>query len=109
MGKAELIKLAEKYQAKADTDYQNYQETGARRYESSWRRNEDMAEAFRMAADAADEHQAYTAMRVDMANFARDAMKASHATGEEREKMVKSMIDGLVSSANSRNNMEGTQ
>ena len=28
MSKEELMKLAEKYQAKADADFQNYQETG---------------------------------------------------------------------------------
>lgn len=59
MSKKELMKLADSFQKKADTAFQNYQETGASRYDSAFRRNEDIAAALRAAAEAADEHNAY--------------------------------------------------
>lgn len=98
MTKAELEKLAEKYQAKADADYRNYQETGITRYGTSYRRNEDMADAFRMAAAAADEHNAYIAMKGQMANFSWRAKMASTAeTEEKRNELMEAMVRDLVS------------
>ena len=44
MSKKELMKLADSFQKKADTAFQNYQETGASRYDSAFRRNEDIAD-----------------------------------------------------------------
>ena len=97
MSKEELMKLADKYQAKADTDFQNYQETGASRYGSSFRRNEDMAEALRMAAWAADEHHAYISMKADIANFARRARAlTTGGTAERRDELTQSLINDLV-------------
>ena len=52
MDKEKLMELAERYQHKADTAFQNYQETGITRYDTARRNNEDMAEALRMAASA---------------------------------------------------------
>lgn len=97
MSKEELMKLADKYQAKADADFQNYHETGASRYGSSCRRNEDMAEALRMAAMATDEHHAYISMKADIANFARRAKAASTGgTAERRDELVQSLVNDLV-------------
>lgn len=97
MSREELIKLADKYQEKADTAFQNYQETGAGRYGSSCRRNEDMAEALKMAAGAADEHRAYISMKVDMANFTRRAKAASTSgTAERRDELMRSLVLDLV-------------
>ena len=45
MDKKKLMELAERYQRKADTAFQNYQETGITRYDTARRNNEDMAEA----------------------------------------------------------------
>lgn len=45
MDKKKLMELAERYQHKADTAFQNYQETGITRYDTARRNNEDMAEA----------------------------------------------------------------
>lgn len=98
MTKAELEKLAEKHQAKADADYLNYQETGITRYNASRRKNEDMADAFRMAAATADEHHAYIAMKGQMANFVWRAKMASDAeTEEERDELVEAILRDLVS------------
>ena len=56
MDKKKLMELAERYQHKADTAFQNYQETGITRYDTTRRNNEDMAEALRMAASAKEDH-----------------------------------------------------
>ena len=47
MDKKKLMELAERYQCKADTAFQNYQETGITRYDTARRNNEDMAEALK--------------------------------------------------------------
>lgn len=98
MTKEELEKLAEKHQAKADADFQNYQETGITRYATSSRKNEDMADAFRMAAAAADEHNAYIAMKGQMANFVwRSKMASAAETEEKRDELVEALLRDLVS------------
>lgn len=98
MSKEELMKLAEKYQAKADADFQNYQETGMSRYGSSYRRNEELADALRMAAGAADEHHAHISMKAQMANFAWRAKAASVAeTEEKRSELTEALVRELVS------------
>jgi hypothetical protein len=50
MSKAGLEVLAEKYEAKAERSYQNYQETGISRYDRERRNAEELAAAMRMAA-----------------------------------------------------------
>lgn len=75
MSKKELMKLADSFQKKADTAFQNYQETGASRYDSAFRRNEDIAAALRAAAEAADEHNAYINLKMEMSNFASRARR----------------------------------
>lgn len=56
MTEKELLALAEKYQAKADRNYRNYQGTGISRYDRERRNAEELAEALRMAANAATDH-----------------------------------------------------
>lgn len=96
MSKEELMKLAESFQKKADAAAENYQETGMSRYGSAARRNEDIAEALRMAAQASDEHHAYISMKGQMSNFAWRAHIASLATGDEREKLVDALLRDLT-------------
>lgn len=55
MKREEIESLAAKYQQKADRAFQNYQETGMTRFDREQRNNEDLAEALRMAARAADD------------------------------------------------------
>lgn len=73
MTRDELSVLADKYQIKADTAYISYQETGLARYDRERCRNEDLAEALRMAADAADDHKTLISLRVDIAKIMRHA------------------------------------
>ena len=97
MKKEEILKLADKYQEKADIAAENYQETGVTRYGSAARRNEDLAEALRMAAEAADEHQAYISMKGQMSNFAwRARMVAITEDKGERDKLMDSLVRDLV-------------
>lgn len=97
MTREELMKLADKYQSKADADFWKYQETGISRYGSSYRRNGDIAEALMMAANAADEHHAYIFMKVQMADFAQKAQNALHAADTEREALTRSLVHDIVS------------
>ena len=53
MDRSELEKLAERYQQKADRAFENYQDTGLRRYDTERNNMEDLADALRMAANAA--------------------------------------------------------
>ena len=85
MSKKELMKLADSFQKKADTAFQNYQETGASRYDSAFRRNEDIAAALRAAAEAADEHNAYINLKMEMSNFASRARRVMLYTTEEEK------------------------
>ena len=55
LSKAELEVLTEKYEAKAERAYQNYQETGISRYDRERRNAEELADAMRMAAQASDD------------------------------------------------------
>lgn len=99
MRKEELMKLADSFQKKADTAYQNYQETGASRYDSAYRRNEDIATALRAAAEAADEHQAYINLKMEMSNFASRARRAMlSASEEEKAELTEALIRDVVSS-----------
>ena len=96
MKREELEKLAGSFQAKADTAYRNYQETGISRYSSTCRRNERIASALRMAAEAADEHCAYINLKMEMSNFASRARRVTLAASEEEkaslvEKLIREM------------------
>jgi len=69
MKQADIEKLVDRYQAKADKAFNNYQETGVQRYQSEWHRNEDLADALRIAAGAADEHNALISLRGHLASI----------------------------------------
>ncbi|MCC8063708.1 MAG: hypothetical protein LIO70_01320 [Clostridiales bacterium] len=70
MTKAELEKLADRYQAKADRAYQNYQETGIQRYDRERANNEYLADAMQMAANACDEHTRLLSLQASMCDLA---------------------------------------
>ena len=65
-----MVKLMEKYQAKADAAAQACQETGLTRYHSAYWRNQDMADALRMALSAKEDHDTLRDMRLVLSNFA---------------------------------------
>ena len=98
MSKKELMKLADSFQKKADTAFQNYQETGASRYDSAFRRNEDIAAALRAAAEAADEHNAYINLKMEMSNFASRSQRVMLSASEkEKSELTEALIRDIVS------------
>ena len=95
MDEKKLLELAERYQRKADTAFQNYQETGITRYDTARRNNEDMAEALRMAASAKEDHDRMIHLRGVLSQLAWQAAKcqrrgaASEDAGSARRAAVR--------------------
>lgn len=90
MSKAELEALAEKYAAKAEKAYQNYQETGISRYSREYQNAEELFYAFQAAANAAEEHAALIGMQTAMHNLAGRAQKAD--TEEKARAVLKELV-----------------
>lgn len=96
--KEKLEALAAKYQKKADEAYENYQATGTPRYDRAYRNAEDMADAFRAAAAAADEHMALINLRAELcyiAGRADDAL-AENAPKEKLAEILNACIFAAV-------------
>lgn len=68
--KKTLADLAHKFRIKALKDYDNFQQTGITRFDTSRRRNEDLADAFDMAVNAADEHNECVNMKLVLSEYA---------------------------------------
>ena len=97
MKREEVEKLASKYQAKADKDFEAYQGCGLSRYLNSYHKNEDLATALRMAAGAADERQAYINLKLRMAEFARRAQRIQNTKTEiEKDIIIESLIEDII-------------
>lgn len=96
MTKEELLNLADRYQSKADRAFETYQETGARRYYTERNNAEDLADALRMAANAADEHNEYIHMRADLAGFVALAQQVVAempiVAGSKEEELLQSLL-----------------
>ena len=90
MCKAELEALAEKYAAKAEKAFQNYQETGISRYSREYHNAEELFYAFQAAANAAEEHAALLGMQTAMHNLAGRAQKAD--TEEKARAVLKELV-----------------
>lgn len=99
MTKAELERLAEQYQHKADTAYQNYQETGVTRYNAVRRKSEDMADALRMAANAAEDHAKLIHLRGALSQLAGKADRIAWAPEEQKDALTREVIGGLLVTA----------
>lgn len=63
MTKVELITLAERWQAKADRAMERYQEDGLARHNREREQAQDLADALRVAANAADDHSELISLR----------------------------------------------
>lgn len=63
MTKVEITALAEHWQAKADRAMARYQESGLPRYNREREQAEDLAEALRIATNAADDHSELISLR----------------------------------------------
>lgn len=97
LSKAELERLAERHQQKADKAFMVYQETGTRRYAREYERNSDYADAFRMAADAAEDKKKLGALKAELALMASDADKAMDNGGDPVK--LKQVANRLISIA----------
>lgn len=102
MTREELEKLADRYQRKADRAFESFQETGIRRYDTERNNAEDLADALRMAANAADEHHNYIHMRCMVAGYVALAkeINMSGTKATDREKMVKELTENLIAYGN---------
>ena len=100
MKREEIERLAEKYQAKADKAYSNYQDTGITRYDREYRNNEDLAEALRLAAQNADREQERIALRISLSDLAYSAKRLMDAPGDQ--KAEKAFMERVVAEAEIR-------
>lgn len=66
MTKVEIVALAERWQAKADRAMARYQESGLARHNREREQAEDLAEALRIAANAADDHSKLIGLRCSL-------------------------------------------
>lgn len=107
MDKAELLKLADKYQTKAAADIEKYQETGLQKYYTSSCRNEDMETALRMAANASDDKYKLVAIRGQLMDLARRAQEILEMQGEIKELMQQTMMEQLMRDIVAYGRMEG--
>lgn len=102
MKREELEALAAKYQQKADLAFQNYQETGMTRFDREHRNNEDLAEALRMAARAADDSHRLTDLRVTFSEYGyRASVVVEQGTEQDAMKLCKEIaasarVRGLI-------------
>ena len=63
MTKVGIAALAERWQAKADRAIDRYQEDGLARHNREWEQAQDLADALRIAAFAADDHDELISLR----------------------------------------------
>ena len=66
MTKVEIVALAERWQAKADRAMARYQESGLARHNREREQAEDLANALRIAANAADDHSELIGLRCSL-------------------------------------------
>ena len=92
MTKAEIIALAEKWEAAAQRAEARYQDSGAARHLREKEQAEDLAAALWIAADAADDHEALIGLRSALNGLAARAHSHLDAkyTGQEgcRDRLV---------------------
>ena len=78
--KKELEKLVAKYDKQYTDNYAAYQETGITRYSTAYHKAEDMADALRLALNAAEDHDRLVCMRAAVADW-RARAQALKGTG----------------------------
>lgn len=109
MSKAELEVLAEKYEAKAERSYQNYQETGISRYDRERRNAEELAAAMRMAAQASDDYNKLTFIKFEVSILADRAKTAMREPEGKRCEAMEKALKSLVSFAASQGLTNGDE
>ena len=91
-----LEQLIDNYDAKAERNFRNYQETGVTRYEREQHNAEDIAEALRAALNAAEEHETLQALKVQVLDW---ASTAENRLETPQDKAVESLLRDIVSFA----------
>lgn len=101
MNQADLERMADRFQAKADKAYRNYQETGTARYDREYRNYEDLAMALRMAASANDDHAQLISIRCDVAILGAKAedLLAGDLSDAYRDGRVRSLLNDVAAIA----------
>ena len=92
----ELYNLADKNEALYQKNFDKYQETGEPRYLSNANRYQDMADAFRMAANAEEDYSKKTHYASMISNFATRADVAIRTNAPEK---MKTILQDLVDTA----------
>lgn len=99
MTEKELYDLAEQWQTKADRAMERYQETGLSRYNREREKAEDLAEAIRAAAMAADDRRHLISLRANVGWAARVADEALHLAGDKRAAKMDTLANNILSIA----------
>lgn len=94
--KKELLKLADKYEALHQKNFEMFQQCGEQKYLRAHERYEDMADAFRMAANAEEDFSQKTHFGTLITNFATRAASAIRASTPEE---MKAVLQDLVETA----------
>ena len=97
ISKERLEIMAQKYQAKAERAYRNYQETGVQRYERERINAEDLADALTAAANAAEEHNRLHLLQAHVNLYAADLERALQRGFERGE--IEPLINGFIATA----------
>lgn len=98
MNKKEMEKLITKYQQRADAAELTYQETGIPRYFTTYRTNQNLADALRMALSAKADHDTLRDIKMVLSNFAsRGAMAVNQFQPEdERVKLAMTLAKEIA-------------
>lgn len=99
MNHDDLERLAEQFQNKADRAYLNYQETGITRYDNERRKNEDLADALRMAAAASDDHHRLIHVRGTFSSLAGEAKRIEYLPEDQKVAALESLRKNLMAAA----------
>lgn len=91
-----LEQLIDRYDAKAERNFLNYQDTGFTRYEREQHNAEDMAEALRAALNAAEEHETLQSLKVQVLDW---ASKSEYNLDTLQDTAIESLLRDIVSFA----------
>lgn len=85
-----ISELVEKYDAEAEKNFRNYQETGISRYERAQHKAEDLADALRAALEAVPTRQKLSHFKAVISYIAGKAESATEPS--EYEAVVKELL-----------------
>lgn len=99
LNKADLIKLENKYQDKANKAYRTYQETGITRYDTERRNAENLADALHVAINAKEDHDEMTSLRYELSKLAKMANELPYVAESQRDDKQKHIIAEIIAIA----------